>query len=151
VWGSSHPYGRPVGTREVAQATKAEACAFIDRYYTPKRAILVIVGNFDPDAMQPRIGRRFGPITRTSDAPKFLDPIAPARLAGTRSKHSGDVEHPTAVIVLPAPPWGSPDEAKSTTPRLPPRAASWPALDDRPTGSSTSAWATAATATSARR
>ena len=111
VWGSSHPYGRPVGTREVAQATKAEACAFIDRYYTPKRAILVIAGNIDPDAIQPRIGRRFGPITRTSDAPKFLDPIAPARLAGTRSKHSGDVEHPTAVIVLPAPPWGSPDEA----------------------------------------
>ena len=111
VWGSSHPYGRPVGTREVAQATKAEACAFIDRYYTPKRAILVIAGNIDPDAIQPRIGRRFGPISRTSDAPKFLDPIAPARLAGTRSKHSGDVEHPTAVIVLPAPPWGSPDEA----------------------------------------
>ncbi len=110
VWGTSHPYGHPVGTREVAKATKAEVCALVDRYYTPKRAILVVSGNINPDALQPRIGRRFGPIARTSDVPKILDPIEPARLVGTRSAHTGDVDHPTAVIVLPAPPWGSPDE-----------------------------------------
>ena len=110
VWGTSHPYGHPVGTREVAKATKAEVCALVDRYYTPKRAILVVSGNINPDALQPRIGRRFGPIARTSDVPKILDPIEPARLEGTASAHTGDVDHPTAVIVLPAPPWGSADE-----------------------------------------
>jgi predicted Zn-dependent peptidase len=48
VWGADHPYGRAVGSREVASATKAEACAFFDDHYAPDRAIMVVVGNFDP-------------------------------------------------------------------------------------------------------
>ncbi|MBK9037329.1 MAG: insulinase family protein [Myxococcales bacterium] len=107
VWGARHPYARPVGTREVAQATKDDACGFFDSYYTPKRVLLVVSGNINPDALQPRIGRRFGPITRTSSVPAVLDPPDPARLTGTQSSHTGDVDHPTALVYLPAPPWGS--------------------------------------------
>ncbi len=110
VWGTAHPYGHPVGSAEIARATQAEACAFIDRYYTPMRAILVVSGNVDPAALEPRIAARFGAISRGDGLPEPLAPIAPPRLAGTHSKHTGDVAHPTAVIVLPAPPWGAPDE-----------------------------------------
>lgn len=109
VWGADHPYARGVGSREVAAATQAEACAFVDRYYVPTRAILVVSGNFDPAVMQPRIGRRFGPIARVSDAPGPSLPPA-LRLRGTKSEHYADVERPTALIYLDAPSWGSDDQ-----------------------------------------
>ena len=111
VWGPGHPYARGIGSRDMATITKADACKFIDAYYGPKRAVLVVSGNFNPEAMQPRIGRRFGPIARTSTVPAVLDPIDPPALTGTQSRITGDVEHPTAVVVLPAPPWGAADEA----------------------------------------
>ncbi len=109
VWGKHHPYARPIGSREVAAATKGDACAFFDGTYLPQRAVLVVTGNFDATAIQPRIGRRFGPITRagTSHAPA----IAPARLDGSTSLHRADVDHPVVQIYLPAPAWGSADEA----------------------------------------
>jgi predicted Zn-dependent peptidase len=109
VWGADHPYARGVGSREVAAATQAEACAFVDRYYVPTRAILVVSGNLDPAVMQPRIGRRFGPIARVSDAPGPSLPPA-LRLRGTKSEHYADVERPTALIYLDAPSWGSDDQ-----------------------------------------
>ena len=110
VWGADHPYGRGVGSREVASATKAETCAFFDDHYAPDRAIMVVVGNFDPAALQPRIGRRFGPIAKQARAELTRpDAITPH---GTASIHVADVERPTALIYLPAPAEDDPDEAK---------------------------------------
>jgi hypothetical protein len=89
------------------QATKAEACAFFDRTTRP-RAILVVVGNIDPGALSRASAGASGPIAahgraRRSSAIRSR----PARLCtGPASKHVADVEHPTAVIYLPAPPWG---------------------------------------------
>ncbi len=110
VWGADHPYGRGVGSREVAAATKAEACAFYDDHYAPDRAIMVVVGNFDPAALQPRIGRRFGPIAKQARA--ALTRPVPVTPHGTASVHVADVERPTALIYLPAPAEDAPDEAK---------------------------------------
>ena len=110
VWGADHPYGRGVGSREVAVATKAEACAFFDDHYAPDRAIMVVVGNFDPATLQPRIGRRFGPIAKQARA-ELTRPVA-VTPHGTASIHVADVERPTALIYLPAPAEDAPDEAK---------------------------------------
>ena len=113
VWGPQHPYARGIGSREVATATQADACAFFDQYYTPANAIMVVVGNIKPATLEPRIGRRFGTITRAGSTATAAAPArpAPATLAGTASEHVGDVARPTALIYLPAPPWGDAREA----------------------------------------
>ncbi len=113
VWGPQHPYARGIGSREVATATQADACALFDQYYTPANAILVVVGNIKPATLGPRIGRRFGTIARgTAGVPAAVAPRPPAAtLAGTASEHVGDVARPTALIYLPAPPWGGAEEA----------------------------------------
>ncbi len=103
VWGPKHPYARGVGSRQVAGATKAEVCKFIDDNYLPQGAIIVVSGNFDADALGPRIGRRFGPIERP--APGGLVPgISGPHLTGTRSHHTAAVDHPIVNIYLAAPP-----------------------------------------------
>ena len=107
VWGERHPYARGVGTREVADATKAEACAFFHDHYAPERLILVVTGDFDPDQAAAAIGARFGRVTRRGTIPRAA--IADARLAGTRSRHRADVDDASAFVMFPAPPWGGPD------------------------------------------
>lgn len=109
VFGKDHPYARPVGSREVATATKAEACAFVADHYAPERAILVISGRFDVEAITGRIAARFGPIRRAAAAPRVA--IAPPVLDGKHVRHVADVDHPTAVVLLDAPAWGADDEA----------------------------------------
>jgi len=109
VWGAGHPYGRPIGSREIATATKAEACAFFDAHYAPDRAVMVVTGNFEPELLQQRIGQRFGPIAKHATATPVE--IAAPRLDGTHSEHVADIDHPMALIYLPAPAWGGPEEA----------------------------------------
>lgn len=109
VWGPNHPYARPLTTRDMAKATKADACAFFDAHYAPSRATLIVTGNFDPEALQVRIGRRFGPIARAPSDGR-LD-VAPPNLIGTTSEHTADVDRAFAQVYLPAPAWGAEDEA----------------------------------------
>lgn len=51
----------PVGTEEVIRTAPASRIRDIyDRYYRPERATLVMVGDFDPAAMEAKIKARFG-------------------------------------------------------------------------------------------
>jgi zinc protease len=51
----------PIGKAEVIQqATHDQLADFYRQYYRPERAVLVAVGDFDPDAMEARIKTRFG-------------------------------------------------------------------------------------------
>jgi zinc protease len=111
------------------------------RYYTPNARDPGGVGNVDPArsaAHRPAVR----PISRTSTR-RAADPIAPARLAGTpHSKHTGDVEHPTAVIVPAGAAVGRADEASTTRLDAVARHA-LAELDAATRGSSTSTSATA--------
>ncbi|HEX8234137.1 MAG TPA: insulinase family protein [Caulobacteraceae bacterium] len=50
----------PIGEVAVLQAASAEQLrAYYTRYYRPERAVLVAVGDFDPDAMEAKIKSRF--------------------------------------------------------------------------------------------
>lgn len=108
VWGELHPYARPVGSREVAKATKADACGFFEANYLPSRAVLVVTGKFNPATLQPRIGRRFGPIARAGATRS--EPVAPASLSPDPSEHRAPIDHPVVQIYLPAPAWGDDEE-----------------------------------------
>jgi zinc protease len=55
------PERMPIGKIEVLKTAPAGQIAdFYRRYYRPERAVLVAVGDFDPDAMEARIRARFG-------------------------------------------------------------------------------------------
>ena len=56
-----HPYARlPIGRTDVVEnATPAQLRAFYDAYYRPERAVLVVVGDVDPKAMEAKIAALF--------------------------------------------------------------------------------------------
>lgn len=107
VWGERHPYARSMGSREVASATREEACQFIQRHYTPDRLMLVVTGDFDAEQLAQQMGRRFARFKRPSEARHA--PLPGATLQGTQSEHEADVDDPFAMIFFPAPAWGSKD------------------------------------------
>ncbi|NJO39464.1 MAG: insulinase family protein [Cyanobacteria bacterium RU_5_0] len=67
-----HPYGLPVGgTRSDVESFTVEAVQrYYQTYYTPDNAILVITGDFETDAVLPKVQEIFGQIAkRTGNAP----------------------------------------------------------------------------------
>lgn len=102
IWGADHPYAREIGAREIADVTREEACRFLDDHYAPNRAILVVAGNFDADALAPRLTERFGGIARRSEGTRTA--IAPPVLDGGYSEHTIASTHPRIVVSFAAPP-----------------------------------------------
>jgi zinc protease len=107
VWGERHPYARRVGTLEVADATREEACRFIASHYAPDRLMLIVTGDFDPDKVAREIGKRFARASWRSDTAQAR--VQNAKLTGTRSRHRADLEEAVAVVLFPAPAWGGED------------------------------------------
>jgi predicted Zn-dependent peptidase len=73
-----HPYGRPlIGAAEVIESYRAtEAKEFLDAFYHPADAVLVLVGDVEPERDLPLLERYFGavpaglpPLTRLSEEP----------------------------------------------------------------------------------
>jgi zinc protease len=112
IWGKGHPYGRAIGSREIADATREEACAFMTAHYGPDSAILVVTGNVDVDTMTAAIGKRFGPVARRGGGTRAALPVV--ELDGGVTRHLADVEEATAIVYFPAPPWGSEQVAPFT-------------------------------------
>jgi zinc protease len=110
LWGSQHPYARGVGTREVADAPRSEACDFVSKYYGPQHAILVVTGDIDLDEAETLIGRHFGPIEAHGDGTRA--DIPDAQFDGRRLKRTVDVTDSTAIVFFPAPPWASASNAR---------------------------------------
>ena len=56
-----HPFARsPIGRDDVIEsATPAQLRAFYDAYYRPERAVLVVVGDIDPTAIEAKIKAMF--------------------------------------------------------------------------------------------
>jgi zinc protease len=103
LFGAEHPYTHAVGGAEIGAIAVSDVCSFFADHYAPARAILVVVGPFDPAAARAMINRRFGGIDRTAAGhQRTLPAVAPTG----ESVLSADVEEPTAVIAFAAPPWG---------------------------------------------
>jgi zinc protease len=96
----------PIGLVEaVKNATRAQLLDIYTRYYRPDRAVLIAVGDFDPDAIEAKIKARFGDWT-----PKA--PVGPEPDHGTPLKRPAG----TQLIVEPGAPqivemnWVSPPD-----------------------------------------
>ncbi len=66
-----HPYGRPVigSIESVKSFTRKGITDFYHKWYSPQNMALVIVGDFDPETIEPKIEETFGKLKRW-DIPK---------------------------------------------------------------------------------
>jgi zinc protease len=118
----------PIGLVEaVKNATRAQLLDIYTRYYRPDRAVLIAVGDFDPDAMEAKIRSHFGdwtpkappgpepdhgtPLKRPAGAQLIVEPgapqivelnwISPADLApDSKAKRRDDMIDTLALAVL---------------------------------------------------
>ena len=72
----THPYGRPpLGTAaSMSTLDRSDLIAFHQTYFTPDNAFLVIVGDFQVEALKYEIRRLFGPWTRSSTPDQTFPP-----------------------------------------------------------------------------
>ncbi len=79
IFGTTHPYGRPVdGTESTTKAiTRADVVAFHDTWYRPNNATMIIVGDITPDDAERRVAALFGTWQKKA-VPARRPPAAPA-------------------------------------------------------------------------
>ncbi|HUQ04071.1 MAG TPA: insulinase family protein [Kofleriaceae bacterium] len=105
IYGKDHPYARAITTDEIATVTRDEVCAFVEQYYTPDRAYLVITGPYEPAKISALVGRVFGAIPTKASAPRVT--IRGPALDGRVTSHTAPVTRPTALVFLQHPAWGA--------------------------------------------
>jgi predicted Zn-dependent peptidase len=66
VYGSAHPYGRLASTAATAAVSRKAMADFHAAFFRPGGALLLLVGDVDPAAMQPQVQQAFGAWTRGS-------------------------------------------------------------------------------------
>ena len=102
-----HPYRRPViGSIEALDAaTLAEVQAFHRAWYRPDNAVLIVVGDFDPDQLNAWVDRYFAPIPRPQPPLAHRAEHEPPRTASRTVRLSGtNAPLPAVAISWLAPP-----------------------------------------------
>jgi len=65
---------KPIGTTEMLNAATAESVkAFHDRWYRPERAVVIVVGDMDPDLLEQMVVKHFSDWKGAGPAPKNPD------------------------------------------------------------------------------
>jgi len=99
---SAHPYRRPVigSIADLEAATLDDVRRFHATYYRPDNAVLVVAGDFDPDALDRAVDRWFGPLESPAAAVPRVSVEEPAWTRDrTVTLHGPSVPLP-AVMVL---------------------------------------------------
>ena len=104
VFGPGHAYSHNLGGRDVAALTRDDVCQFIDAYYAPSRAILVVSGSIPGTAVH-GITTRFGSIARRATGTRAV--AQPIAWTGKVSELPAAVDDPGVLVMFPAAPWGS--------------------------------------------
>lgn len=99
IWGSGHPYARPVGGAAFVSIPRQRLCEFIDQHYGPGVATLVVTGNVDARVLD-RIRARFSripsrPIAKRDQLPAIQRDVVQTGVRGLKS--------PTVALVFAVP------------------------------------------------
>ena len=104
-----HPYRWPVigWMDDIAAATLDDVRAFFATFYTPRNAVLSLVGDFEPDAAAEAVGRWFGDLPAGPEPPRVSAPLPP--LAGARRDSMGDrIQLPRLYVAFRIDPFATP-------------------------------------------
>ena len=102
-----HPYRRPVigSIEELDAATLEEVQAFHRAWYRPDNAVLVVVGDFDPERLNAWVDRYFGPIQKPTAPLAHQVQTEPPRAASRTVRVAGaSAPLPAVAISWLAPP-----------------------------------------------
>ena len=109
-----HPYHRPpIGSiADLDASTLDDVRAFHATYYRPDNASLIVVGNFDPKALDALVDQYFAPIAKPAWPIPVVTAVEPERTAPkTIDTYGPNVPLPAVVLSYPAPNAASPDAA----------------------------------------
>jgi zinc protease len=109
-----HPYHRPtIGSiADLDASSLADVRAFHATYYRPDNASLIVMGNFDPAALDKWVDQYFGAIARPTEAIPRVTAVEPARTGPkTIDAYGPNVPLPALVISYPSPDAANPDAA----------------------------------------
>jgi len=108
---SSHPYRWPVvgWMSDLDAITRDDMRAFYEAYYTPRNAVLCLVGDLDPDACLELAERYFGGIPSGPEPPAVATVEPPQR--GRKTYETTARAAPRATVLWHTPAWDHPDTA----------------------------------------
>ncbi|MBR7617846.1 insulinase family protein [Phenylobacterium sp. 20VBR1] len=112
-----HPYKRPgIGSiEELDAATIDDVRAFHNAYYRPDNAALIVVGNFDPKALDAWVDKYMGPLKPPSAPLKRVTAVEPPRKGpGVFTGYGPNVPLPAVAITWLGPKAADPDAAPLT-------------------------------------
>lgn len=104
-----HAYERLVGgnDEQIASISLPEVCAFMKKYYTPERAVLLVAGGVNVDSTVELIQKWFGKIPKREAAPRVE--VKPFIVAHEKKEIEADVERPSVWIGWPLPALNTPE------------------------------------------
>jgi predicted Zn-dependent peptidase len=111
IYPKGHPYNHlPIGTDEdLTRITLPAVCQFMQDYYVPERATLIIAGNITPEEVVPYLEKYFSGIERRpAKARKSVESV---ELVKKRVELELDIEEPTVSVFWKLPPRYSEDDA----------------------------------------
>ena len=110
VYGDAHPYGQSTTEGTIAAITREDVIAFHQMYFKPGRAVVTVVGDVTPSAIQPIVEKGLAGWIAGGDKPVFSYPPVPAlRPTTIFLVDKPDAAQSTVSIGIPGPPRISPD------------------------------------------
>ena len=109
MYPKGHAYERLTGgnDEQIASMTLDETCAFMKKYYTPDRAVLLVAGGVDVDKTVEFITKWFAKIPKGTPVQRV--PVEPFKAEHKRKEIEIDVERPSVWIGFPLPPLNTPE------------------------------------------
>jgi zinc protease len=104
IYPRGHAYARMVGgdDEQLSTITLRDACEFMQKYYAPERATVIVAGGITTDAAVQSIEKWFSAIARRTPAPRrAVDPIT---ITTDRKTFELDIERPWVTVA-----WALPD------------------------------------------
>jgi zinc protease len=109
VYPPGHPYHMMVGGDDtnLTSIKFEDVCWFMNNYYVPERATVIVTGNVDPNTVGAKIKEYFGAIPKRPPAPRVA--VSPIELKYKRVEHKLDIERTQVWALWKLPPRNSKD------------------------------------------
>src|SRR6185503_1356302 len=103
IYPQGHAYAQPIGgnDEQLSAISHGDVCEFMQRYYVPERAVVVVAGGVAADRVVRSIENWFNRLDRRKPAPRRE--VKPLALGGGRKTIELDVERPWVTIAWPLP------------------------------------------------
>jgi zinc protease len=109
----SHPNRDPIigWPSDLARVTRDEAFSYYRTYYTPNNAFLVLVGDFDTNAMLEKVKKYYGSIPRGPVVQDLVAQEQPQRVRKTFTIYHNDITSPSVRFSFHVPTYADSDAA----------------------------------------